>query len=205
MGTSGVNLWWQLTCIQGTWSCKRIELARLIDIPTKLSQLENDTNYLNSDINFVHKTDDELIKGIKTFESSIICSMTPGNENHLVNKKYVDDKASAYLPLAGGKMTGNLDLGIKSIKNFKDLTFSNTVAIEPALIQNDGNTQSHIYLKFSQGTNDAHITGIAYPLDDADVANKKYVDSAISTISSSYLPLSGGAMTGNNSIISNIG
>ena len=92
MGTSAANVWWQLVCHQGTWSCKRIELAELTDIPTKLSQLENDTNYLNSDTNFVHKTGDEVIKGIKTFESSIVCSMMPGNENHLVNKKYVDNK-----------------------------------------------------------------------------------------------------------------
>lgn len=92
MGTNGANLLWALECIQGIWSCKRIELAKLTDIPTKLSQLENDANYLDSDSNFIHKTGDEVIKGIKTFESSIVCSMTPGNENHLVNKKYVDNK-----------------------------------------------------------------------------------------------------------------
>lgn len=92
IGTNGANVWWALECIQGTWSCTRIDLAKLTDIPTKLSQLENDTNYLNSDTNFVHKTGDEEIKGIKTFESSIICPMAPGNENHLVNKKYVDNK-----------------------------------------------------------------------------------------------------------------
>lgn len=92
IGTNGANVWWALECIQGTWSCTRIDLAKLTDIPTKLSQLENDTNYLDSDTNFVHKTGDEEIKGIKTFESSIICPMTPGNENHLVNKKYVDNK-----------------------------------------------------------------------------------------------------------------
>lgn len=199
------SVWFKLGFQNGDWSSERIDLAKLTDIPTKLSQLENDTNYLNSDTNFVHKTGDEEIKGIKTFESSIICPMTPGNENHLVNKKYVDDKVGTYLPLAGGTLTGNLDLGTKSIKNFKDLTFANTMAIAPALIQNDGDTQSHIYLKFSQGTNNAHITGVAYPLADADAANKEYVDSAISTISSSYLSLSGGEMMGNNSIISNIG
>lgn len=89
---NSASAWFTLGFKNGEWSSGRIDLAKLTDIPTKLSQLENDTNYLNSDINFVHKTDDELIKGIKTFESSIVCSMTPGNENHLVNKKYVDNK-----------------------------------------------------------------------------------------------------------------
>ena len=89
---NAANAWFKLSFQNGEWSTERIDLAKLTDIPTKLSQLENDTNYLNSDTNFVHKTGDELIKGIKTFESSIVCSMTPGNENHLVNKKYVDNK-----------------------------------------------------------------------------------------------------------------
>lgn len=84
--------WFTLGFKNGAWFSGRLDLAKLTDIPTKLSQLENDTNYLNSDTNFVHKTGDEVIKGIKTFESSIVCSMTPGNENHLVNKKYVDNK-----------------------------------------------------------------------------------------------------------------
>lgn len=89
---NSASAWFTLGFKNGAWFSGRIDLAKLTDIPTKLSQLENDTNYLNSDTNFVHKTGDEVIKGIKTFESSIVCSMAPGNENHLVNKKYVDNK-----------------------------------------------------------------------------------------------------------------
>lgn len=92
IGPLSASAWFTLRFKNGEWSSGRIDLAELTDIPTKLSQLENDTNYLDSDTNFVHKTGDEVIKGIKTFESSIVCSMTPGNENHLVNKKYVDNK-----------------------------------------------------------------------------------------------------------------
>ena len=71
------------------------ELAQKEYIPVNVSQLNNDADYLTSNSansTYVKKTGDELIKGIKTFESSIVCSMTPGNENHLVNKKYVDNK-----------------------------------------------------------------------------------------------------------------
>ena len=89
---NSASAWFTLGFKNGAWFSGRIDLAKLTDIPTKLSQLENDTNYLNSDTNFVHKTGDEVIKGIKTFESFIVCSMAPGNENHLVNKKYVDNK-----------------------------------------------------------------------------------------------------------------
>lgn len=226
-----------------TWFCQTIELAKKTDIPTKTSDLTNDSDFLTStsaSSTYVKKTGDETIKGIKTFESVIKDSAVPTDDAHLTNKKYVDDAIptiptslrnpyaltvkgavsatydgssavsitipeagisqtdadARYLQLSGGTLSGDLDLGVKSIKNFKDLTFANTVAVEPALIRNDGDTQSRIYLKFSQGTNDAHITGIASPLADTDVANKSYVDSAISTANASYLPLSGGKMTG---------
>lgn len=78
-----------------SWRYFIYSLADTDDIPINVSQLANDANYLTSDSansTYVKKTGDELIKGIKTFESSIVCSMTPGNENHLVNKKYVDNK-----------------------------------------------------------------------------------------------------------------
>ena len=78
-----------------SWTYSMNGLAWEEDIPINVSQLANDAGYLTSDSansTYVKKTGDELIKGIKTFESSIVCSMTPGNENHLVNKKYVDNK-----------------------------------------------------------------------------------------------------------------
>ena len=78
-----------------SWRYFIYSLADADDIPVNVSQLANDANYLTSNSansTYVKKTGDELIKGIKTFESSIVCSMTPGNENHLVNKKYVDNK-----------------------------------------------------------------------------------------------------------------
>ena len=78
-----------------SWQYFIYSLADTDDIPVNVSQLANDAGYLTSDSansTYVKKTGDELIKGIKTFESSIVCSMTPGNENHLVNKKYVDNK-----------------------------------------------------------------------------------------------------------------
>lgn len=78
-----------------SWVVYSTDLAQANDIPVNVSQLANDAHYLTSNSansTYVKKTGDELIKGIKTFESSIVCSMTPGNENHLVNKKYVDNK-----------------------------------------------------------------------------------------------------------------
>lgn len=176
IGTNGANLLWALECIQGTWSCKRIELAKLTDIPTKLSQLENDTNYLNSDTNFVHKTGDEEIKGIKTFESSIVCSMTPSNENHLVNKKYVDNKVGTYLPLAGGEMTGNINMNNKEITQAAKIGF-----LRGAYFQNSNLQQSTVISAFvSDGSAPAYLNAYARTPEADDnamvLANKAYVD-----------------------------
>lgn len=169
------NTWFKLGFQNGAWYSERIELAKLTDIPTKLSQLENDTNYLDSDANFVHKTGDEEIKGIKTFESSIVCSMTPGNNNHLVNKKYVDDKVGTYLPLAGGKMTGNIDMNNKEITKAAKIGF-----LRGAYFQNSNLQQSTVISALTSGGTPAYLVAYARTPESDDnamvLANKEYVD-----------------------------
>ena len=147
---NNANAWFKLSFQNGEWSTERIDLAKLTDIPTKLSQLENDTNYLNSDTNFVHKTGDELIKGIKTFESSIVCSMTPGNENHLVNKKYVDNKIptalkNPYALTVKGAISATYD-GSKAIS----ITIPN-----PGISETQADSK---YLQLSGGTVSGELT-----------------------------------------------
>ena len=93
--SSGAPIYTNVWSLDGgtSWEVFISELAEADDIPVNVSQLANDAGYLTSNSansTYVKKTGDEEIKGIKTFESSIVCSMTPGNENHLVNKKYVD-------------------------------------------------------------------------------------------------------------------
>lgn len=169
------NAWFKLVFQNGDWSSGRINLAKLTDIPTKLSQLENDTNYLDSDTNFVHKTGDEEIKGIKTFESSIVCSMTPGNDNHLVNKKYVDNKVGTYLPLAGGKMTGNIDMNNKEITKAAKIGF-----LRGAYFQNSNLQQSTVISALTSGGTPAYLVAYARTPESDDnamvLANKEYVD-----------------------------
>lgn len=170
------SVWFKLSFQNGDWSSGRIDLAKLTDIPTKLSQLENDTNYLNSDTNFVHKTGDEEIKGIKTFESSIVCSMTPGNENHLVNKKYVDNKVGTYLPLAGGKMTGNIDMNNKEITKAAKIGFLRGAYFESSNLQ-----QTTVISAFiAGGSAPAYLNAYARTPDNNSnamvLANKEYVD-----------------------------
>ena len=162
-----------------SWQYFIYSLANTDDIPTSVSQLANDAGYLTSDSansTYVKKTGDEEIKGIKTFESSIVCSMTPGNENHLVNKKYVDGKVGAYLPLAGGKMTGNIQMNNKEITQaakigfLRGAYFEGSNAQQPNVISafaSSGNTLAYLkaYAPTPKSNDNAHI-----------LANKEYVD-----------------------------
>lgn len=162
-----------------SWLVYSFDLAQANDIPVNVSQLANDAHYLTSNSansTYVKKTGDELIKGIKTFESSIVCSMTPGNENHLVNKKYVDDKVSAYLPLSGGKMTGNIQMNNKEITQAAKIGFLRGAYFEGSNVQqpnvisafaSSGNTLAYLkaYAPTPKSNDNAHI-----------LANKEYVD-----------------------------
>lgn len=44
----------------------------------------------------------------------------PTKDAHAATKKYVDDKAGNYLPLAGGTMTGSIDAGENTVTNLKE-------------------------------------------------------------------------------------
>ena len=162
-----------------SWQYFIYSLAWTDDIPVNVSQLVNDANYLTSNSansTYVKKTGDEEIKGIKTFESSIVCSMTPGNENHLVNKKYVDGKVGAYLPLSGGKMTGNIQMNNKEITQAAKIGFLRGAYFEGSNVQqpnvisafaSSGNTLAYLkaYAPTPKSNDNAHI-----------LANKEYVD-----------------------------
>lgn len=162
-----------------SWRYFYYTLADSDDIPVNVSQLANDANYLTSNSansTYVKKTGDELIKGIKTFESSIVCSMTPGNENHLVNKKYVDDKVGTYLPLAGGKMTGNIQMNNKEITQAAKIGF-----LRGAYFEGSNAQQPNVISAFaSSGNTLAYLKAYA-PTPKSDdnanvLANKEYVD-----------------------------
>ena len=168
-----------------SWQLISIDLASANDIPTDVSQLANDAGYLTSssaNSTYVKKTGDELIKGIKTFESSIVCSMTPGNANHLVNKKYVDDKVGTYLPLAGGKMTGNINMNNKEITQAAKIGF-----LRGAYFEGSNTQQPNVISAFaSGGSAPAYLKAYAPTPTAGDnamvLANKAYVDTKTNVV-----------------------
>lgn len=105
-------------------------------------------------------------------------------------------KDDTKLPLSGGRMSGSLTVGGPSSSKAVILSSSGLSSGTGLSLSNYGK----ITVYNSQGPNvPGMITNLATPTSDTDAANKAYVDAAIAGISSetgSYLPLSGGTMTG---------
>lgn len=77
------------------------DYATLSDIPTKNSELENDSNFITSEdaSQWYVTTDKETqeINGVKTFNAipELNANLTPTTDSQFVNKKYVDDNSSS--------------------------------------------------------------------------------------------------------------
>lgn len=109
--------------------------------------------------------------------TQIVNSTAPTNNSHLTNKKYVDDRVASaisnagdtYLPLAGGTVTGNLDVTGTRLKTWKlevdgggavlggtidvvgKANFSNELTANTSInVMNDGN--SHLFFRKANGT-----------------------------------------------------
>lgn len=98
------------------------------------------------------------------------------------NKAYVDQETAKYLPLTGGKMTGNIDLNNKSIYRINDLTFNLDVQLKSGV----GNNR--IYLRvIRRGTDNKLSVKAADAVEDDELVTKSQMETA----DSKYLPLTG--------------
>ena len=129
------------------------------------------------------------------------------------NKEYVDNAVAGvkptgdYLPLAGGTMTGDINMGVNNSVRFGAANY--------ALYQNEGtghlvltgNSNTDIVEMNNIGTvqfgNATAIKNIKTPTNNQDAVPKSYVDGQISVAKNdvyeqihNYLPLTGGTLTG---------
>lgn len=116
---------------------------------------------------------------------------------------------SRKLALSGGTMTGPINMGSQKITNIGNPTentdVANKIFVDTAFqtLESEMGTTLAGYLQLKGGTmsgvldmGDHSIQNVEDPQADDEAANKAYVDSQISGLSSVYVPLSGGTLTG---------
>ena len=137
----------------------------------------------------------------------------PAEAMDAANKEYVDNAVAGvkptgdYLPLTGGTMSGNINMGVNNSVRFGAANY--------ALYQNEGtghlvltgNSNTDIVEMNNIGTlqfgNETTIQNVKTPTNNKDAAPKSYVDAQIAVAKNdvyeqihNYLPLTGGTLTG---------
>jgi hypothetical protein len=98
---------------------------------------------------------------------------TPTNDDEVANKEYVDGEVATALPLAGGTMSGSINMGYNSIDNVNQITLDYIAANSTDYVR---------FLGLGLDLNENQkVINLATPTADGDAANKLYVDGAAST------------------------
>ena len=138
----------------------------------------------------------------------------PAEATDAANKEYVDNAVAGvkptgdYLPLTGGTMSGDINMGVNNSVRFGAANY--------ALYQNEGtghlvltgNSNTDIVEMNNIGTvqfgNETRIQNVKTPTNNGDATPKSYVDSQIAVAKNDvqeqmqgYLPLTGGRLSGN--------
>jgi hypothetical protein len=110
--------------------------------------------------------------------TNIINLPAPTNGGDAANKTYVDDNTSNKLPLAGGTMSGNIDMGTRILENASSVQSQviNTNLINSPL--------GEVALGSPVNADLNAITNLPAPTNGGDATNKTYVDGAASTAES---------------------
>lgn len=118
------------------------------------------------------------------------------------------EELKGYLPLAGGTMTGDINMGGHNIEDVNwsglgdyDTGVGTQHSPDNYLVRVKGvkiMDASNKLVGFPNGISvqGKTVQGVATPTSDTDAANKKYVDDAVKGVGDDYLPLTGGTMKG---------
>ena len=129
------------------------------------------------------------------------------------NKEYVDNAVAGvkptgdYLPLAGGTMTGDINMGVNNSVRFGAANYALCQNKDTGHLVLTGNSKTDIVEMNNIGTlqfgNETTIQNVKTPKNNGDAAPKSYVDGQISIAKNdvyeqihNYLPLTGGTLTG---------
>jgi hypothetical protein len=137
----------------------------------------------------------------------------PVEATDAANKEYVDNAVAGvkptgdYLPLTGGTMSGDINMGVNNSVRFGATNYALYQNKDTGHLVLTGNSNTDIVEMNNIGTvqfgNETTIRNIKTPTNNGDAAPKSYVDGQISIAKNdvyeqihNYLPLTGGTLTG---------
>ena len=137
----------------------------------------------------------------------------PAEAMDAANKEYVDNAVAGvkptgdYLPLTGGTMSGDINMGVNNSVRFGAANYALYQNKDTGHLVLTGNSNTDIVEMNNIGTvqfgNETTIRNVKTPKNNGDAAPKSYVDGQISIAKNdvyeqihNYLPLTGGTLTG---------
>ena len=137
----------------------------------------------------------------------------PVEATDAANKEYVDNAVAGvkptgdYLPLTGGTMSGDINMGVNNSVRFGAANYALYQDEGTGHLVLTGNSNTDIVEMNNIGTlqfeNETTIQNVKTPKNNGDAAPKSYVDGQISVAKNdvyeqihNYLPLTGGTLTG---------
>ena len=138
----------------------------------------------------------------------------PAEAMDAANKEYVDNAVAGvkptgdYLPLTGGTMSGDINMGVNNSVRFGAANYALYQNKDTGHLVLTGNSNTDIVEMNNIGTvqfgNETTIQNIKTPTNNGDAAPKSYVDGQIAVAKNDvqeqmqgYLPLTGGKLSGN--------
>ena len=209
INTEITNIKQDITTVEGDY-VKKAGDTMTGNLTMGLNQIVMDTGHIVAGNNTL------LFEGYPLIDvdgAKISMVANPAEAMDAANKEYVDNAVAGvkptgvYLPLAGGTMSGDINMGVANSVRFGAANY--------ALYQNEGtghlvltgNSNTDIVEMNNIGTvqfgNETTIRNIKTPKNNQDAVPKSYVDGQISIAKNdvqehmqNYLPLTGGTLTG---------
>ena len=210
INTEITNIKQDITTVEGDY-VKKAGDTMTGDLTMGLNQIVMDTGHIVAGNNTL------LFEGYPLIDvngAKISMIADPVEATDAANKEYVDNAVAGvkptgdYLPLTGGTMSGDINMGVNNSVRFGAANY--------ALYQNEGtghlvltgNSNTDIVEMNNIGTlqfgNKTTIQNVKTPTNNGDAAPKSYVDGQISIAKNDvqeqmqgYLPLTGGKLSGN--------
>lgn len=172
-------------------------------LKTQYNTLQIQMASLDTSVTAIQQTITEIETSLNNIKTSIETIRGQiNNINDELTKIKNGDIVLPYLPLAGGTMTGAINMGGQSLTNLATPSANTDAATKKYVddaISGGITPPTGDYLPLTGGQmngnidmNNNRITSIGAPTANNDAVNKQYVD----TKTNNYLPLAGGTMSG---------